>query len=153
MKFQEKEQLLYLKTRKMMCEECRILNKNLNSNIPGLGLPPTSEVRSHSLICCQIWLYLIEVDASWNKDLHSENCFPRHAQWGGLFHKHIWSRPSTLQGESRCYHRAPAWKLAGKGCLTTHTQGQLVSIFSKPAKPSHSPCMHIILFVLFLVKA
>ena len=39
MKFQEKEQLLYLKTREMMGEACRSLNKNLSSNIPGLGFP------------------------------------------------------------------------------------------------------------------
>lgn len=69
-----------------------------------------------------------------------------------MFHKHIWSHLSTLWGESIHCFNASTLKLL-RSCFTECIQGQLLSIFSNPLKPSCHPIMHIILLLLFLIKA
>lgn len=70
-----------------------------------------------------------------------------------MFHKHIWSCLSMLWGESIYYFNASTLKLL-RPCFTECIQGQLLSIFSNPLKPSFYPSMHIILLLsLFLIKA
>lgn len=60
---------------------------------------------------------------------------------------------ATLWGESIHYLNASTLKLL-RSCFTKCRQGQRLSIFSNPLKPSCYPTIHIILLLLlFLIKA